>query len=89
MVPYYCIHIVSLEPFVTFETVLCGSVSLLAHDLPNCINFLSVSVILLSSVQFSRSVMSDSLRPHERQHARPPCPSPTPEAYSNSRPLSQ
>jgi len=32
---------------------------------------------LLSSVQFSRSVVSDSLRPHESQHARPPCPSPT------------
>ena len=31
-----------------------------------------------SSVQFSRSVVSDSLRPHESQHARPPCPSPTP-----------
>ena len=36
------------------------------------------------SVQFSRSVVSDSLRPHEPQHARPPCPSPTPRAYSNS-----
>ena len=35
-----------------------------------------------SSVQFSRSVMSDSLRPHELQHARPPCPSPTPGVYS-------
>ena len=33
----------------------------------------------ISSVQFSRSVMSDSLWPHESQHARPPCPSPTPE----------
>ena len=32
-----------------------------------------------SSVQFSRSVVSDSLRPHELQHSRPPCPSPTPE----------
>ena len=32
----------------------------------------------LSSVQFSCSVMSDSLRPHQSQHARPPCPSPTP-----------
>ena len=32
----------------------------------------------VSSVQFSRSVVSDSLRPHELQHARPPCPSPTP-----------
>ena len=43
----------------------------------------------ISSVQFSRSVMSDSLRPHESQHARPPCPSPTPRVHSDSRPLSQ
>ena len=35
-----------------------------------------------SSVQFSRSVMSDSLQPHESQHARPPCPSPTPRVHS-------
>jgi len=40
-------------------------------------------------VQFSHSVVSDSLWPHEPQHARPPCPSPTPGAYSNSRPLSR
>ena len=38
-----------------------------------------------SSVQFSRSVVSDSLRPHELQHARPPCPSPTPGVHSHSR----
>ena len=37
-----------------------------------------------SSAQFSRSVVSDSLRPHELQHARPPCPSPTPGVYPNS-----
>ena len=43
----------------------------------------------VSSVQFSRSVMSDSLRPHGPQHARPPCPSPTPRVYPNSCPLSQ
>ena len=43
----------------------------------------------VSSVQFSHSVVSDSLRPHESQHARPPCPSPTPGVHSNSRPLSQ
>ena len=42
-----------------------------------------------SSVQFSRSVMSDSLWPHESQHARPPCPSPTPRVYSNSCPSSR
>ena len=43
----------------------------------------------ISSVQFSRSVMSNSLWPHRLQHARPPCPSPTPRVYPNSCPLSQ
>ena len=43
---------------------------------------------LFSSVQFSRSVVSDSLQPHELQHTRPPCPSPSPRVHSNSRPLS-
>ena len=42
-----------------------------------------------SSVQFSRSVVSDPLQPHELQHSRPPCPSPTPGVYPNSCPLSQ
>ena len=42
-----------------------------------------------SSVQFSHSVVSDSLRPHEPQHARPPCPSPTPRVYPDSCPLRQ
>ena len=42
-----------------------------------------------SSVQFSCSVVSNSLRPHELQHARLPCPSPTPGTCSNSYPLSQ
>ena len=41
------------------------------------------------SVQFRCSVVSNSLRPHESQHARPPCPSPTPAVYSNSCPSSQ
>ena len=41
------------------------------------------------SVQFSRSIVSDSLRHHELQHARPPCPSLTPGVHSNSRPSSQ
>ena len=47
------------------------------------------TVTVISSVQFSRSVVSNSLRPHESQHARPPCPSPTPGVHSNSRPSSQ
>ena len=42
-----------------------------------------------SSVQFSCSVVSDSLRPHESQHARPPCPSPTPGVHPDPRPSSQ
>ena len=41
------------------------------------------------SVQFSRSVVSDSLQPHGLQHTRPPCPSPTPGVYSNPCPLSR
>ena len=41
------------------------------------------------SVQFSCSIMSPSLQPHGLQHARPPCPSPIPRAYSNSCPLNQ
>ena len=41
-----------------------------------------------SSVQFSCSVVSNTLRPHELQHARPPCPSPTPGVHSNSCPSS-
>ena len=46
-------------------------------------------VIQSNSVQFSHSVVSDSLRPHESQHARPPCPSPTPGVHSNSHPSSR
>ena len=45
--------------------------------------------LYIHSVQFSHSVMSDSLWPHGLQHAQLPCPSPAPRAYSNSCPLSQ
>ena len=51
--------------------------------------FFFLSPYMQISVQFSRSVMSDSLRPHELQHARPPCPSPTPGVHSNSHPSSR
>ena len=44
---------------------------------------------MFSSVQFSRSVVSDSLQPHELQHARPPCPTPTPRVHPNPCPLSR
>ena len=52
-----------------------------------CIN--NLWTLQFSSVQFSCSVVSDSLRPHESQHARPPCPSPTPRVHSDSCPSSQ
>ena len=45
--------------------------------------------MIISSVQFNCSVMSNSLRPHGLQHTRPPCLSPTPRVYPNSCPLSQ
>ena len=51
-------------------------------------SFLGVSSKRSCSVQFSRSVMSDALRPHESQHARPPCPSSSPAVHSDSRPTS-
>ena len=54
-----------------------------ANKLPPCLAH------QIRSDQISRSVVSDSLRPHESQHARPPCPSPTPGVHSDSRPSSQ
>ena len=52
-------------------------------------NGIKNSVSESHSDQISRSVVSDSLRPHELQHTRPPCPSPTPGVHSDSRPSSQ
>ena len=46
------------------------------------------NLVQFSSFQFSCSVVSDSLRPHESQHTRPPCSSPTPRVHSDSRPSS-
>ena len=64
--------------------------SLILKRLFNHWVFLAPCQVLVDrSVQFSHSVMSDSLRPHELQHTRPPCPSPTPGVYSNSCPLSR
>ena len=49
----------------------------------------SIFLFFFFSVQFSSTVVSDSLRPHESQHARPPCPSPTPRVHPNPCPLSR
>ena len=70
----------------------CGCIiaKLLLHLTVKCSNILaSVYQHTPSSVQFSCSVMSDSLWPHGLQHTRPPCPSPVPRVYSISRPLSR
>ena len=71
----------------------------LTYDLWHKVDHMTYDTVILildvspprgsSSVQFSRSVVSDSLRPHESQHARPPCPSPTPGVHSNSCPSSR
>ena len=63
------------------------SLALKSSEIPT--NKTSFSTFQFSSFQFSHSVMSHSLQPQELQHARPPCPSPTPGAYPNSCPLSQ
>ena len=59
------------------------------HKQVNIIDKKVRRIFRFSSVQFSRSVMSTSLRPHESQHTRPPCPSPTPRVHSDSSPSSQ
>ena len=61
----------------------------LSHDFMKSLIPIMRTYVIFSSVQLSRSVVSDSLRPHESQHARPPCPSPTPGVHPDSRPLSQ
>ena len=84
MIWYHYFFLLSLKWFISF---LSSYPSL-------CFSLISFSLSLafwlkFSSVQFSRSVVSDSLRPHELQHARPPCPSPTPAVHSESHPSSQ
>ena len=65
--------IVNLQPGISF----------------NCKSDSYICIYQFSSVQFSRSVVSDSLQPHELQHTKPPCPSPTPGVYPNSCPSSR
>ena len=61
----------------------------LNHLVPFYSIWISNSDLSQSVSQFSRSVMSDSLRPYESQHARPPCPTPSPRVHSNSHPSSR
>ena len=59
------------------------------QDLSICFDFNCVSISFLNSVQFSHSVVSGSLRPHELQYAGPPCPPSTPRVHPNSHPSSR
>ena len=59
------------------------------HPTPFFLIPIWLQLLQFRSVQFSHSVVSDSLQPHELQHTRPPCASPTPRVHSNSHPSSQ
>ena len=72
----------------TFFLIFLLSYHVFWKNIGQLFSFCRASV-QFSSVQFSRSVVSDSLGPHESQHARPPCPSPTSGVHSDSRPSSQ
>ena len=100
-ISFWFSNLVSLEKYPEVELLSCMVVLVLVFWGKSIPFFISGSASLnfhqqctrvlfsTSSVQFSRSVVSDSLQPHEPQHARPPCPSPTPRVYPHSGPSSQ
>ena len=79
-----------LFSFIASQAFSHMASNLHGHHLSQLCNIPSweCTILDLSSVQLSLSVVYDSLRPHESQHARPPCPSPSPGFHSNSRPSS-
>ena len=92
----YILHLMLLSPFIPLSpkewiwvssSKMVGEFSCLENSMDR--GPWQTTVHQIRSDQISRSVMSDSLRPHELQHARPQCPSPTPGVHSDSRPLSQ
>ena len=74
----YC----SMIAIFVLASTLLGHITIISY-ISQCI------YTYIRSDQISRSVVSDSLRPHESQHARPPCPTPTPGVHSDSCPSSQ
>ena len=74
--------------WLILENVPCTLEKNIYSDVGRNVLYTSVRPNSFISVQFSLSVVSDSLRPHESQHTRPPCPSPTPRVHSDSCPSS-
>ena len=94
--PKVCSLHLCLFYYLTYRvivTIVLNSIYIGINILYWCFSFWLTTFCIIGSsficlIQFSHSVMTDSLWPHELQHARPPCPSPTPGVYSNSCPLS-
>ena len=87
-------HSSQISGLISWVNLILSFLFLFLHALTSrCLNNLLImhliNWILHSSAQFSCSIVSDSLQPHESQHARPPCPSPTPRVHSDSRLSSQ
>jgi len=82
------IDVETVRDFIFFSSKITADGDC-SHDIKRRLLLGRKPMTNLSSVQFSRSVVSDSLRPHESQHARPPCSSPAPGVHSNSHPSSQ
>ena len=80
-------HFTTRELITRYFSHVCFSL-FFPLDCTSQISFFCLYYYIFSSVQSSPSVVSDSLRPHEPQHSRIPCPSPAPRVYSNSCPLS-
>ena len=77
----------SPHPSIRLGIRVHGCIGFCCH--PYCISISAQLTVSSLEIQFSRSVVSDSLRPQQSQHARPPCPSPAPGVHSDSRPSSQ
>ena len=82
------IDVETVRDFIFFSSKITADGDC-SHDIKRRLLLGRKPMTNLSSVQFSRSVVSDSLRPHESQHARPPCSSPAPGVHSNTHPSSQ
>ena len=89
--PGSSVHGILQAPFsrVIFPTQESNPGLLHCRQILHCLSYQGSPSKIFSSVQFSSLVVSNSSWPHESQHARPPCPSPTPGVYPDSRPSSQ